>query len=144
MANQNPGPAVTVSAHPQQVSSNQSKRLIAVLKGVNVTNVAGYAIPVLNTNNFTVTDMYATNLNSNGASVTPTGLALGVGLTQGGASLFAAITPANLATPAGLSVSSASASTLTYPNQQLWVNVTAALATLGATVDIYVYGLDFS
>jgi hypothetical protein len=139
----NPGPAITISAHPSNVSTNQSKRLLAVIKGVSVNATGAFSIPVTNSTQYLVTDLYATNLNNAGASVTPTGLALTV--SAGGTSLFAAITPANLATPAGISVSAASASTTTYSNQQLIGNITTALATpLGATIDLYAYGLDFS
>jgi hypothetical protein len=139
----NPGPAVTISAHPSNVSTNQSRRLLAVIKGASVNAVASFSVPVINSTAYLVTEAYVTNLNNAGASVTPTGLAATV--TAGGTSLFAAITPANLATPAGVSVSAASASTTTYSNQQLNLNITTALATpLGATIDVYVYGIDFS
>jgi hypothetical protein len=139
----NPGPAVTISAHPSNVSTNQSRRLLAVIKGASVNAVTSFSVPVVNSTQYLVQELYVTNLNNSGASVTPTGLAATV--TAGGTSLFAAITAANLATPAGVSLSAASASTTTYSNQQLNLNITAALATpLGATIDVYVYGVDFS
>lgn len=141
----NPGPASTVSAHPQQVSSNQSRRLLAVLKGVNVNALASFALPIVNSSAYLVEQLILTNLNNAGAAVTPTGLLATVSLAAGGASLFPAITPANLATPLGTSVGAASASATSYAGQQLYLNITGALATpIGATVDVYVYGLDFS
>ena len=142
----NPGPAVTVSAHPQNVTSSQTLRLLAVLKGVNANSTAQLPMQVINSTNYSVQSLMVTNLNNSGAAVTPTGLAMGVATTAGGSSLFGAITAANLATTNGLYISAASASAVTAGVPNLYLNVTAALTTpvTGATFDVYVYGYDFS
>ena len=142
----NPGPAVTVSAHPQNVTSNQTLRLLAVLKGVNANSTAQLPMQVINSTTYSVQSLMVTNLNNAGAAVTPTGLALGVATTAGGSTLFGAITAANLATTNGLYISSALASAVTAGVPNLYLNVTAGLTTpvTGATFDVYVYGYDFS
>ena len=142
----NPGPATTVSSHPSNVTTNQTLRVIGVLKGVNANATGNYAIQVTNSTVFLPQSLIVTNLNNSGASVTPTGLALGVATTSGGTSLYGAITAANLSTPQGVSLVAPSASTTAVTVQNLYLNVTAGLTTTvaGATFDVYVYGYDFS
>lgn len=142
----NPGPASTTTIHPQGVLTTQALRVIATLKNVNANSTGNYAIPVFNTSVFLPQSLVVTNLNNSGASVTPTGLALGVATTSGGTSLFGAITAANLSTPQGVSLVAASASTTANTVQNVYLNVTAGLTTAvpGATFDVYVYGYDFS
>lgn len=142
----NPGPASTNSAHPQNVLSNGALRVIATIKNVNANAVANYPIQVINSSVFLPQNLIVTNLNNSGASVTPTGLAMGVATTSGGSSLYGAITAANLSTPQGASVVAPTAQTTGTTVQNLYLNVTAALSTavVGATFDVYVYGYDFS
>jgi len=142
----NPGPAVTSSTHPSNVTSSQTLRLIATLKNVNANAIASYAMQVNNSSVFLPQSLIVTDLNNAGASVTPTGLALGVALTSGGSSLYGAITAANLSTPQGVSLVAPSASTTATTVQNLYLNVTAGLTTAvaGATFDVYVYGYDLS
>ena len=142
----NPGPATTVSSHPSNVTSNQTLRLIATIKNISANAVANYALPVNNSTVFLPQSLIVTNLNNAGASVTPTGLALGVATSSGGSSLFGAITASNLSSPQGVSLGSASSSATAINTTPLYLNVTAALTTAvpGATFDVYVYGYDFS
>jgi hypothetical protein len=142
----NPGPATTVSSHPSNVTTNQTLRVIGVIKGVNANTTGNYAIQVTNSTVFLPQSLIVTNLNNSGASVTPTGLALGVATTSGGSSLYGAITAANLSTPQGVSLVAPSASTTAVTVQNLYLNVTAGLSSVvvGATFDVYVYGYDFS
>lgn len=142
----NPGPATTVSSHPSNVTTNQTLRVIGVLKGVTANSTGNYAIQVTNSTVFLPQSLIVTNLNNSGASVTPTGLALGVATTSGGSSLYGAITAGNLTTPQGVSLVAPSASTTAVTVQNLYLNVTAGLTTVvpGATFDVYVYGYDFS
>ena len=142
----NPGPAITNSAHPSNVTTNQSYRLLAVLKNINANAVQNLAVQVNNSNAYLVKDLVVTNLNNAGVAVTPTGLALGVATSNGGSSLFGSITAANLSAPLGVSYVTASSLTTAQSVQTLYVNVTAGLTTpvTGATFDVYVYGLDFS
>lgn len=142
----NPGPAITSSAHPSNVTTNQSLRVIAVLKNINANSTAQLPMQVNNSSVFLPQSLIVTNLNNAGADVTPTGLALGVSGSAGGSSLYGAITAANLSTPQGVSLVAPSASTTAQTVQTLYVNVTAGLTTAvsGATFDVYVYGYDFS
>jgi hypothetical protein len=142
----NPGPAVTSSSHPSNVTSSQTLRVIATLKNVNANAIANYPMQVNNSSVFLPQSLIVTNLNNAGAAVTPTGLALGVATTSGGSSLYGAITAANLSTAVGVSLVAPSAQTTATTVQNLYLNVTAALSTAvaGATFDVYVYGYDFS
>ena len=142
----NPGPASTITVHPTSVLTTQVLRIVATIKNVPANGTGNYAIPVYNTGIFLPQTLVVTDLNIAGASVTPTGLALGVATTSGGSSLFGAITAANLSTPQGVSLVAASASTTALTNQVVYLNVTAGLTTAvaGATFDVYVYGYDFS
>jgi hypothetical protein len=142
----NPGPAVTNSAHPSNVTTNQSLRVIATLKNVNANAIASYAMQVNNSSVFLPQSLIVTNLNNAGVAVTPTGLALGVASTSGGSSLYGAITAANLSTPPGASLVAPTAQTTAQTVQNVYLNVTAPLTTAvaGATFDVYVYGYDFS
>lgn len=142
----NPGPASTITVHPTSVLTTQVLRIVATIKNVPANGTGNYAIPVYNTGVFLPQTLVVTDLNVAGASVTPTGLALGVATTSGGSSLFGAITAANLSTPQGVSLVAASASTTALTNQVVYLNVTAGLTTAvaGATFDVYVYGYDFS
>jgi hypothetical protein len=142
----NPGPAVTTSIHPSNLSSIQALRLIGVLRNVNANAVANYPLQVNNSSTYLLQSAIVTNLQNAGASVTPTGLALGVATTAGGSSLYGSFTAANLSTPQGASLVAPSAQTTAQTVQNLYVNVSAGLSTpvTGATFDIYVYGYDFS
>lgn len=142
----NPGPAVTTSSHPSNVTTSQTLRLIATIKNVNANAIASYPMQVVNSTVFLPQSLIVTNLNLSGAAVTPTGLALGVATTSGGSSLYGAITAANLASTVGVSLVAPTAQTTATTVQNLYLNVTAPLTTAvaGATFDVYVYGYDFS
>lgn len=142
----NPGPAVTSSSHPSNVTTSQTLRLIATIKNVNANAIASYPMQVTNSSVFLPQSLIVTNLNNAGAAVTPTGLALGVATTSGGSSLYGAITAANLSSVVGVSLVAPSAQTTATTVQNLYLNVTAPLTTAvaGATFDVYVYGYDFS
>ena len=142
----NPGPAVTSSSHPSNVTTSQTLRLIATIKNVNANAIASYPMQVTNSSVFLPQSLIVTNLNNAGAAVTPTGLALGVATTSGGSSLYGAITAANLSSVVGVSLVAPTAQTTATTVQNLYLNVTAALSTpvVGATFDVYVYGYDFS
>jgi hypothetical protein len=142
----NPGPAVTNSAHPSNVTTSQTLRVIATIKNVNANSIASYPMQVNNSTVFLPQSLIVTNLNNAGANVTATGLAMGVASTSGGSSLYGAITAANLSTPQGASLVAPTAQTTAQTVQNLYLNVTAPLTTAvaGAVFDVYVYGYDFS
>ena len=142
----NPGPAITTSSHPSNVTTSQTLRLIATIKNVNANAIASYPLQVVNSSVFLPQSLIVTNLNNAGAAVTPTGLALGVATTSGGSSLYGAITASQLASVVGVSLVAPTAQTTATTVQNLYLNVTAPLTTAvaGATFDVYVYGYDFS
>ena len=142
----NPGPSTTVSAHPQNVLTNQALRLVATLTNVSANTTANYAVPVINTGVFLPQALIVTNMNANGAAVgTTTGLAVGISTTSGGSSLYGSVTIANLTNVNGVSVTSPTAQTTTLTTQTLYVNVTGLTTPVaGATFDVYVYCYDFS
>ena len=144
----NPGPATTVSAHPSNVTTNQTLRLLGVLKAVNVNAASGsfFTLPIINSTTYQPTLLIVTNSNNAGAATgTLTSLALGITTTNSGTptSLFGAITASQLATVLGVSQVAASAVVTSYSQQNLYVNIATTTAVTG-TVDVYVYGYDFS
>jgi hypothetical protein len=144
----NPGPAVTTSAHPSNVTTNQTQRLLGVLKGVNVNAASGsfFPLPIINSTTYQPNLLVVTNSNNAGAATgTLTSLVLGVTTTGNGTptSLFGAITASQLATVLGVSQVAASAVVTSYNQQALFVNIATTTAVVG-TVDVYVYGYDFS
>lgn len=144
----NPGPAVTSSAHPSNVTTSQTLRLLGTLKAVNVNAPSGsfFSLPINNSTVYQPTLLIVTNSNNAGAATgTLTSLALGITTTGSGTptSLFGAITASQLATVLGVSQVAASAVVTSYNQQNLFVNIATTTAVTG-TVDVYVYGYDFS
>jgi len=136
----NPGPATTVTIHPQNVLTNQAIRLLAVAVGVNVNATGDQAVlPILNSSNYSVSNVVFTNASTS--------------LTTAAAGLFTAPSAAGTGVVANAALSALTgstvvsqrtvASTATQSAQNLYLNVgTAQGAT--ATMDVYVYGYDFS
>lgn len=142
----NPGPAVTTSSHPQNVTSGQTLRLLGSALGVNAAATGDTAIPVINSTNFLAKELIVTNANNAGATANASGtiLAVRTAPNAGGTSLFGAITLTPCTTPTGVSYNDASATTAAYANlTNLYARVTTASGNT-ATVDVYVYGYDFS
>jgi hypothetical protein len=144
----NPGPAVTSSAHPSNVTTSQTLRLLGSLEAVNVNAPSGsfFSLPINNSTVYQPTLLIVTNSNNAGAATgTLTSLVLGVTTTGSGTptSLFGAITASQLATVLGVSQVAASAVVTSYNQQNLFVNIATTTAVTG-TVDVYVYGYDFS
>jgi hypothetical protein len=136
----NPGPASTQTIHPQNVLSNQAIRLLAVFTGVNV-NATGdqAALPIGNSTNYSVSNVVFTN-----ASTSLTTALAGV-FTAPSASGTAIVANAALSALTGPTVVSQRtvASTAIQAGQNLYVNVGTAQGA-AATMDVYVYGYDFS
>jgi len=136
----NPGPASTTTIHPQGVQSNQAVRLIAVATGVNVNATGDQAVlPVINTTNFSIANVVFTN-----ASTSLTAAYAGV-FTAPSAGGTALVANAALSALTGSTVVSQRtvATTATQSVQNLYVNVGTAQGA-AATVDVYIYGYDFS
>jgi hypothetical protein len=70
----NPGPASTTTIHPQNVTTNQAIRLLAVATGVNVNATGDQAtLQIINSTNYSVSNVVFTN-----ASVSLTTAAAGL------------------------------------------------------------------
>ena len=136
----NPGPSTTVTIHPSNVTSNQAIRLLAVATGVNVNATGDQAtLSIINSSNYSVSNVVFTNAS--------------VSLSSAAAGLFTAPSAGGTGVVANAALSALSASTVVsqrtvastaiQSGQNLYLNVgTAQGAT--ATMDVYVYGYDFS
>lgn len=135
----NPGPAVTVSAHPSNVTTNQTLRLLAVYKGVNANVTGDTVLPIINSTSYSVSNVIFTN-----ASVNMTTAEAGV-FTAPAAGGTAIVADAALSALSSASVVSQRtvASTAAQTGQKLYVNVSTAQGA-AAMFDVYVYGYDFS
>ena len=135
----NPGPAVTVSAHPSNVTTNQTLRLLAVYKGVNANVTGDTVLPINNSTSYSVSNVIFTN-----ASTSLTTAAAGV-FTAPSAGGTGIVANAALSALTGSTVVSQRtvASTAAQTGQNLYVNVGTAQGA-AATFDVYVYGYDFS
>ena len=139
----NLGAATTTTVHPQVLSSNQAIRLIAYATSVsvNATGDAAITLPVINTTTYNVTNVVITNANKNvataalaiwtGASGTGTEIVTNAALTNNTSSAF--VTKSTVVAATGTANISA---------QVFYVNIGTAVA--GGTVDVYVYGTDFT
>ena len=135
----NPGPATTVSNHPQQLSSNQALRLIASYQSVNVNATGDTVLPIVDTGSYSVSNVIFTN-----ASTSLTTAAAGV-FTAPSAGGTAIVANAALSALTGATVVSQRtvASTAVQAGQNLYVNVGTAQGA-AATMDVFVYGYDLT
>ncbi len=135
----NPGPATTVTNHPSQLSTNQAIRLLASYQGVNVNATGDTVLPILNTGNYSVSNVIFTN-----ASTSLTTALAGV-FTAPSAGGTAIVANAALSALTGATVVSQRtvASTASATGQNLYVNVGTAQGA-AATMDVYVYGYDLT
>jgi len=135
----NPGPATTVANHPSNLSTNQAIRLLASYQGVNVNATGDTVLPVLNTTNYSVSNVIFTNAS--------------VSLSSAAAGLFTAPSAGGTGIVANAALSALSASTVvsqrtvastaTQTGPNLYVNVGTAQGA-AATMDVYVYGYDLT
>jgi hypothetical protein len=133
-------PNSTSTIHPSNLATNQAIRLLAVATGVNVNSTGDQAtLAINNASSYSVSNVVFTNAS--------------ISLTTAAAGLFTA--PAaggtGLVANAALSALTAStvvsqrtvASTALQTAQNLYLNVGTAQGA-AATMDVYVYGYDFS
>jgi len=136
----NPGPATTTTIHPQNVASNQAIRLLAVATGVNVNATGDQAVlQVLNTTNYSVSNVVFTNAST---SLTTAAAGLFTAPSAGGTAIVANAALSALTSSTVVSQRTV-ASTAIQSAQNLYLNVGTAQGA-AATMDIYVYGYDFS
>jgi hypothetical protein len=139
----NPGAATTVTAHPQGLTSNQAIRLLAYATSVslNATGDATVTLPVINTSSYNITNVVITNANKDVSAgylaiwTQPAGagteIVTNAALTSNTSSAF--VTKSTVVTATGTANLSA---------QTFYVRVGTAVA--GGTVDVFVYGTDFT
>ena len=136
----NPGPATTTTIHPQNVASNQAIRLLASATGVNVNATGDQAVlQIINSTNYSVSNVVFTNAST---SLTTAAAGLFTAPSAGGTAIVA---NAALSALTGSTVVSQRtvAATATQSGQILYLNVGTAQGA-AATMDVYVYGYDFS
>ena len=135
----NPGPATTVSNHPNQLGTNQAIRLLASYQGVNVNATGDTVLPILNTGSYSVSNVIFTNAST---SLTTAAAGLFTAPSAGGTGIVA---NAALSALTGATVVSQRtvASTAAQTGQNLYVNVGTAQGA-AATMDVFVYGYDLT
>lgn len=136
----NPGPASTTTIHPSNLATNQAIRLLASATGVNVNTTGDVAtLPIINSTNYSISNVVFTNAST---SLTTAAAGLFTAPSAGGTAIVA---NAALSALTGSTVVSQRtvASTATQSGQNLYVNVGTAQGA-AATMDVYVYGYDFS
>lgn len=139
----NPGPASTQTIHPSNLATNQAIRLLAYASAVPIsqTGDAAVTLPVNNTSSYNVQNVAITN-----ANVDVSGGALAIWTAPGGTGTEivtnASLTSNTSSTYVTNATVVAGTKTTRLTAQTLYVKVGTAVA--GGTVDIFVYGYDFS
>jgi hypothetical protein len=141
----NPGPATTVSNHPQNLSTNQALRLIASAQSVNLSAAGDTPMVVLDVSKFVPTKVIITNgLNSSGATTTIATATVGA-YTGPAATGSTILTTAALTSNTGgpyVTLSDATNLNTAISNPtNIYVNVGT---TIAATCDVFVYGYDLT
>jgi stringent starvation protein B len=139
----NPGPASTTTIHPSNLATNQAIRLLAV--GVNVpisqTGDSSVVLPINNSTSYAVTNVAITNANTD---VSSGALAIWTGVNGTGTEIVtnAALTSNTSSAYVTNSTVVSASKNVNLSAQNLYVKVGTAVS--GGTVNIYVYGYDFS
>lgn len=139
----NPGPAITVSAHPQLLNSNQAVRLLAVYKGVSTAAAGDTQLPIIDSTSYSVQNIVVTNANNAGASADVHTVVFGIytAPSQGGTAVYSATALTGVTGSTVVDVISPT-TTAVQTAQNLYANISTPFVT--ATIDVYVYGYDFS
>jgi hypothetical protein len=139
----NPGPASTTTIHPSNLATNQAIRLLATAKAVPLSQLgdASVTIPVNNTTTYAVTNVAITNANTD-----VSGGALAIWTLPGGAGTEIVTNAALTGNTSSAYVTNSTVVSATknvnLSAQTLYVKVGTVVS--GGTVDIFVYGYDFS
>ena len=139
----NPGPASTTTIHPSNLATNQAIRLLAFASAVPIsqTGDAAVTLPINNTSSYNVQNVAITN-----ASVDVSGGALAIWTAPAGTGTEivtnASLTSNTSSTYVTNSTVVAGTKNTRLTAQTLYVRVGTAVA--GGTVDVFVYGYDFS
>jgi hypothetical protein len=139
----NPGPATTQTIHPSNLATNQAVRLLAFANAVPIsaTGDAAVTLPVFNTSSYNVQFVAITN-----ANVDVSGGALAIWTAPAGTGTEivtnASLTSNTSSTYVTNATVVAGTKTTRLTAQTLYVKVGTAVTS--GTVDIFVYGYDFS
>lgn len=139
----NPGPASSQTIHPSNLATNQAVRLLAFANNVPIsaTGDAAVTLPVLNTSSYNVQYVAITN-----ANVDVSGGALAIWTAPAGTGTEivtnASLTSNTSSTYVTNATVVAGTKTTRLTAQTLYVKVGTAVTA--GTVDIFVYGYDFS
>ena len=139
----NPGPASTTTIHPSNLATNQAIRLLAFASAVPIsqTGDAAVTLPINNTSSYNVQNVAITN-----ANVDVSGGALAIWTAPAGTGTEivtnASLTSNTSSTYVTNSTVVAGTKNTRLTAQTLYVRVGTAVA--GGTVDVFVYGYDFS
>jgi hypothetical protein len=139
----NPGPASTTTIHPSNLASNQAIRLLAFASAVPIsqTGDAAVTLPINNTSSYNVQFVAITN-----ANVDVSGGALAIWTAPAGTGTEivtnASLTSNTSSTYVTNSTVVAGTKAKRLTDQTLYVRVGTAVT--GGTVDVFVYGYDFS
>jgi hypothetical protein len=139
----NPGPATTQTIHPSNLATNQAVRLLAFANAVPIsaTGDAAVTLPVNNTASYNVQFVAITN-----ANVDVSGGALAIWTAPAGTGTEivtnASLTSNTSSTYVTNSTVVAGTKATRLTAQTLYVRVGTAVTS--GTVDIFVYGYDFS
>jgi len=134
----NPGPATTVTNHPQQLSSNQALRLLASYQSVNVNAAGDTVLPILDTGRYSVSNVVFTN-----ASISLTTATAGVFTAPGASGAIVSDAALSALTSASVVSQRTVASTAAQTVQNLYLNVGTPQGA-AATMDVFVYGYDLT
>ena len=139
----NPGPASTQTIHPSNLATNQAIRLLAFASAVPIsqTGDAAVTLPINNTSSYNVQFVAITNANKD---VSSGALAIWTAPAGTGTEIVtnAALTSNTSSAYVTNSTVVAATKNANLSAQTLYVRVGTAVA--GGTVDIFVYGYDFS
>jgi hypothetical protein len=139
----NPGPSSTTTIHPSNLATNQAIRLLAYASGVPIsqTGDSSVTLPINNTTSYSVQNVAITNANKDVSSG-----ALAIWTLPAGAGTEivsnAALTGNTSSAFVTNSTVVSTTKTANISAQTLYVRVGTAVS--GGTVDIFVYGYDFS
>lgn len=135
----NPGPATTVSNHPQNLSSNQAIRLLASYQSVNLNAAGDTVLPILDTGRYSVSNVVITN-----ASISLTTATAGVFTApSGGGTAIVADAALSALTSSSVVSQRTVASTAAQTGQNLYFAVGTPQGA-AATADVFVYGYDLT
>jgi len=141
----NPGPASTVSNHPQVLGTNQALRLIASAQSVNLSAAGDTPMVVLDVSKFVPTKVIITNgLNSSGNTTTIATATVGAytgPAATGSTILTTAALTSNTGGPYVTLTDATNLNTAISNPTNIYVNVGT---TIAATCDVFVYGYDLT